>query len=51
MLESALNKMRDGIVKEDMKLVAEGFFDLTGEDLTETETHDQEIEEETKKRR
>ena len=46
MLESALNKMRDGIVKEDMKLVAEGFFDLTGEDLTET--HDQEPEEDTK---
>ena len=46
MLKSALDKMRRGIVKEDIKLVAEGFFDLTGEDLTET--HDQEPEEDTK---
>jgi len=46
-LKSALTKMKNGIIKKDMKLVAEGFFDLTGEDLTETKTHDPETEQET----
>lgn len=47
MLKPALTKMRNGIIKKDMGLVAEGFFDLTGEDLTETETHDPETEQKT----